>query len=340
MLRLLLVALACLAAPAARADGAYAPFRHDAAAGRFVLDGPIDERAELSFQRITSRHPGVRTLDLRSGGGKVGPGLAIARRVRALGIATSVPRGASCFSACSFVFFAGVERAAEGRVGVHQLWSDTQDNAAIQATTAEILAALSGFGVPPEIVTQMLRTPAEDIHVLSDAELATLGAGAGIGGARGGSGVRARFITVESAAPAPRPAEPVAETDAAVRAAVERHFALWSAENDRAMAELPSTYGDAVRFYGEDRSSGDVAEEVGAFMRRWPERRYTLDPGKTRIDCPSEVSCAVSSEMVWYAHSAARSETSEGRAAVAYRMALEDGRWVIVEEGGRVLSQW
>ncbi|MCY1552851.1 hypothetical protein D9M68_892760 [compost metagenome] len=89
-----------------------------------------------------------------------------------LGLATWVPQEVGCYSACSFIFFAGSERLAEGKLGVHQVWGEEVDASSAQTVVSDILEAFSDFGVRQEVTSAMLRTRPEDMYVFSETELA------------------------------------------------------------------------------------------------------------------------------------------------------------------------
>ena len=59
-------------------------------------------------------------------------GLRIANIINDKSLATYVPVGTTCASACSFMFFAGNPKVAHGRLGVHQFYvEDDKEKVAI-----------------------------------------------------------------------------------------------------------------------------------------------------------------------------------------------------------------
>ena len=92
--------------------------------------------------------------------------LNIAGTVFDKGIKTYIPIGYECYSACSFIFFAGSEKYALGELGVHQAaYADdiSKEKAAIgavttasQLTTADILLRLGEFNTPRFVEQRML----------------------------------------------------------------------------------------------------------------------------------------------------------------------------------------
>ena len=109
-------------AAAAEVETEFAPFLHDSDRPQVLaLDGPIDGRTPVMFQRALQRFADVTVLELSSDGGNVYDALPLAYVVRRVGLRASIPPGRSCASACTYLFFAGVGRDAEGQLGVHSI---------------------------------------------------------------------------------------------------------------------------------------------------------------------------------------------------------------------------
>jgi len=110
-----------------------------------VLDGEIGINSPLEFRRAVAARPQASLVVLNSPGGLVASGLILANDIHDRGLSTSIPKGAGCYSACAFMFFAGVERLVEGELGVHQMYG-TDDTSGVQARVSDIIEALEQFG--------------------------------------------------------------------------------------------------------------------------------------------------------------------------------------------------
>lgn len=150
----------------------------------FLL-GEVKADSELKFRRAIRNHE-IEKFVLLSPGGSVDAGLSIAQIARDKGIYTYIPtlpdvneRTAQrlpevlgCMSACSFIFFGGETRLANGPIGIHQIRSavDPKEIEGVevplqdamehfeqnsQATVSEIISALNSLDVPPEIYEYM-----------------------------------------------------------------------------------------------------------------------------------------------------------------------------------------
>lgn len=139
------------------------------------MEGVLDGGSALNFRRALGAAPQAKVLVLDSPGGLVSMGLLIADDVHLRGMATLIPAGSTCASACAFVFLAGTERRAIGRLGVHQVSNDAGDLGSAQVSIADIIEVLNRFETPVDVLTIMFKTPAEDMHFFTPAEVARYG---------------------------------------------------------------------------------------------------------------------------------------------------------------------
>ncbi len=97
--------------------------------------------------------------------------LLIADDVHERKIATLIPKGSRCYSACAYLFLAGIERQADGELGVHQISSDEPNLVSAQLSISDIIDVLNRFETPIQVLTVMFRTPPDDMHVFTAAEV-------------------------------------------------------------------------------------------------------------------------------------------------------------------------
>ena len=139
-----------------------------------ALNGDITEGAYSAYQAALRLRPEADTLILNSFGGKVGEALQIARDVHLREFRTAV--STECYSACAYIFMAGTWRSLDegARLGVHQIYG-APDAAEAQAGFALVFDALREFGVADSVISIMLRTRPDDMHVFSRSEIADFG---------------------------------------------------------------------------------------------------------------------------------------------------------------------
>jgi hypothetical protein len=149
----------------------------------FALSGEITpgdaDRLLAEVKTATNDRRVIAGIRLGSPGGDVGEGFKLARVVRDAKIATIVPDGAMCASACFIVFAAGSEKFAgyAARVGVHGAASDRSQHETEQSRAATIIMArvVNEMGVPPGIIGQMVVTPPNQMVWLSPDDLRSMG---------------------------------------------------------------------------------------------------------------------------------------------------------------------
>ncbi|QYO76930.1 PAN domain-containing protein [Devosia salina] len=169
-----LITVVVMLVPTSLADEQIGVFRiFDSHPNVVVLDGEIGINTPLEFRRALAARPEATVVVLNSPGGLVASGLILANDIHDRGLATTIPEGAGCYSACAFVFFAGAERLVEGELGVHQMYG-TNDTSGVQARVSDIIEALEQFGTPTAVVTRMFRTPSDDMYVFSLGEIDSL----------------------------------------------------------------------------------------------------------------------------------------------------------------------
>lgn len=142
---------------------------------RTSLNGEIDAGAALNFRRAAEAAPNAKLVVLNSPGGVVQIALLIADDVHERKLATYIPKKAGCYSACAFIFLAGVERQVDGELGVHQISSDSTDLVSAQLSISDIIDVLNRFNTPVEVLTVMFKTPPKDMHIFTPDEVARYG---------------------------------------------------------------------------------------------------------------------------------------------------------------------
>ena len=140
-----------------------------------VLNADITSVTSLEFDRALAARPEARIVALNSPGGAVDSALTMAHKIHKLGLSTYVPPQMGCYSACAYMYFAGAGRQAAGELGVHQISSEVADVVFTQSTLGDVLDALELFGVAQPVISNMLRTPPDDMYVFSGAEIEALG---------------------------------------------------------------------------------------------------------------------------------------------------------------------
>lgn len=103
-----------------------------------LAEGRIDPELPDRLAAVLKANPDIEEIWLRSPGGDARAGNAAGRIIRSNpGILTRVPAGATCFSACNFVFMGGLPRIIDpGGVFMVHMFTRTGDRSAIDMSVA------------------------------------------------------------------------------------------------------------------------------------------------------------------------------------------------------------
>lgn len=138
------------------------------------LNGQIGPGTIGDFHRALAARPHTRIVLLESPGGDVDAALRLAAEIRKRGLSTAIPRGYACYSACSYLFFAGREHVVKGALGVHRVSAKGWDEARGEVYDGDVRAALRRYGANAGVIRAMVSTPPGRLHVFSPREISRL----------------------------------------------------------------------------------------------------------------------------------------------------------------------
>ena len=277
---------------------------------RIVIDGELAESDQVRFADLVADIEEA-TVVMKSPGGALLAGIDIGETIRKHGFATLVEDGEECASACGLAWLAGTPRLmAEGaQVGFHAAYIDDSGEMQTSAPANALVGAyVNELGFSTSVVVYVTDAMPDDMRwlTLEDAE-----------------DVGIDVTHVARAAPAEDAAKSGASrlTRAAI-AAVESYFAASSEENPDAIRFLHRAYAPKVDYYGKETTRDAIIFDKISFVRRWPERRYTLRPDTLMAECADADACIVAGIYDWWAYSADRDSTSVG--AAEFRFVFSD----------------
>lgn len=164
----------------ASAETRYGSFRFDDRASHSLfLTGEIRSGDSFELRKALRDHE-IQIVIMGSAGGNLYEGLQMGAILRDKRIATYVPPQVNCESSCANMFFGGAQRKAEGRLGVHQFYSNDGDRSAplgqaeatTQYTMADVIGIMNELDTPPFVYEKMLGTT--DIYYFPEGELRRL----------------------------------------------------------------------------------------------------------------------------------------------------------------------
>ena len=277
------------------------------------LHGELKLSSYSSLLKLLNDHPNVKIIALSSPGGYVNEGLKIADEIHKNHMTTWVPKNAECSSACSFIFFAGIERRLDGRLGVHQL-SGVNDIEYAQLNVADILTQLNNYGVDPRIFPIMLKTSADQIYYFNDNEKREF-----------------QFDTRD------------VNAQSKIRSSLEKEeqaknfvISLVLYSGTPSLERLKSLYLEKVEYYGKIVSRDDVINDKKHFFHNWPERKNSVKIETVKVTCNRENFCSVTGEFTWLVSNQKNRMSLSGRSEFFYRILITDNLLIASESNKRI----
>lgn len=360
--------------PPAEAAERYGPFVYfPSAPNLLIYHTGVGANDMLNLKKALREHPSIATLILQNnGGGLVHIGLVVAEEVYERGLNTYIPKDSYCASACAFVYFAGRQRLAEGRLGVHQISAPEMTGEQAQFGVSDIVATLPKYGVSAEVLGIMFSTPSKDMYFFSPQEIAKYGinrtgqtqVAQNSPPPRGAGGGQA---STPAATPAPAPAQAQTSAPAPVQSAhggaapvanpyMKKETApaaisdeqkavnaaalmiqAGSGTNEESMNFTREFYADTVDYFKKTRPKSEILADKEAYFARWPIRRFVVDQSTLKAQCKDQL-CKVVGIYDYKVSSPARGKTATGTSNFTYVLDLRN-RYRIVMEDSEVISR-
>ena len=121
-------------------------------------------------------------------------------------------------------------------------------------------------------------------------------------------------------------------------ALVDSYSAIWDDDANVTAQNVAKLYAPDIDYYGHPMSRADLLRDKRAFIHRWPERRYMVEPGSASKQCDMTGDrCVIIATLNW--RTVGPSGTHAGRSRVSLTLAQQDGGLKIVREGGVTLPR-
>lgn len=322
-----------------------------------IYTGQVGANDLLNLKKALRENPTISTLILSDNpGGLVHIGLVIAEEVYERGLNTYIPPESYCASACSFVFFAGKNRVADGRLGVHQISAPELSGEQAQFGVSDIVATLPKYGVSADVLGIMFSTPAKDMYYFTPQEVVKYGInrtgetriaatqpanpGSGHGAAPSQNSPsqapqeasRPRDVSTppnqQDSKPGAKPA--ISDEEKAMNVATLM-IQTGSANNDDAMAFVNEYYADTVDYFKKRRAKDEILQDKNSYFNRWPVRRFVVDESSLRAKCDKGI-CAVYGLYDYTVSSPDRNKKASGTSNFTYVLDLANGYRIIHED--------
>jgi len=344
----------------------YGPFVYfPSAPNLLVYNTGVGANDMLHLKKVLREHPSIATLVLQNnGGGLVHMGLIIGEEVYERGLNTYIPKDSYCASACAFVFFAGRQRVADGRLGVHQITSPEMTSEQAQLGVSDIVATLPKYGVSADVLGIMFSTPSKEMYFFSPQEIAKYGINrtgntqtAQRSAPQGGHVYAPAAATAQSQSqpqPQPQPqapvqsahsgpapaATPTLQKDAAPAPLTDEQRAINAAalmiqtgagNNEDALKFTREFYADTVDYFKKRRPKSEILADKEAYFARWPIRRFTVDQTSLVARC-TDGRCLVAGIYDYKVSSPKRGKTASGTSNFTYVLDLRNNYRIVMED--------
>ena len=130
----------------------------------------------------------------------------------------------------------------------------------------------------------------------------------------------------------------VAQSTPRQDALVDSYFAIWDRDSNVTLANVRRLYASNLIYYGRAMTPESLLRDKLDFIRRWPQRRYAVEPGTATRRCDAgENRCVLTVTLDW--HTSGFGGSRAGRSRVTLALAREDGALKIVREGAVTLGR-
>ncbi|QGX39956.1 DUF4339 domain-containing protein [Permianibacter aggregans] len=142
---------------------------------RLIYEGPITAGSPEAIEELLERHPEIKTIELNSPGGFLGPAYRIGKILQQHGVQTAIVRD-ECASACTLALLSVKQRLLidEGSIGFHQP-DDAVDTHLGKLTIGEDIKAMQEWlrkhGVSDVFAERAMRTPPTKMFFAEPLEL-------------------------------------------------------------------------------------------------------------------------------------------------------------------------
>jgi hypothetical protein len=354
----LILAASLIASPlkALAADMAVRQATEDSPVSIITFSGNINVSDGEKFGRLI-KDVGRGVVVFYSPGGSVFDGLQIGQLIRIHHLATLVPDGTYCASACALAWLAGAPRfvQATSQVGFHAAYvQHGRKKTESGVANAVIGAYLNMLGLSIEAIVYIEKAHPDQITWLTTQDANRLGLEVTLLPSEKDEPAAPPRTASSEPAPRPRirhdpslllpdlsaPAGPEKPIEDRARRFVVDYFAHWSEGGDEALAYFAARYAGHVTFYGQILDRAEVMASKRSYAERWPLRVYTVRSDAIDTFCnQANHTCTISGIVDWDCRNPSRHAETTGSAHFSLTVALTDGAGEILAESGSVIAR-
>ena len=121
-------------------------------------------------------------------------------------------------------------------------------------------------------------------------------------------------------------------------AMVNSYFSIWDQDRNVTLENVRHLYASHLIYYGHPMTPESLLRDKLDFIRRWPVRSYTVEPGSASRNCDADENrCVLTVTLDW--RTSGPSGTRAGRSRLKLALARENGALKIVRESAVTLGR-
>jgi hypothetical protein len=228
-------------------------------------------------------------------------------------------RAARCALACALAWLGGTRRfmGRGAQIGFHSAYN-AESGRETGVGNAIVGAYLNRIGLPYSAVIYITQATPDSMTWLTISDAKQIGIDVTL---LQPSASPTYFNVPAQAEPAPPSLDDLSNRSTNF---VEEVFREWSMPNDYVSRQLGGLYADEVTYYGSLQTRQGVLADKLKFIKRWPERNYTIRPGTLSVRCEqTPETCKLEGIVDWHVQSPERSASSSGAAQFSYVVSFQ-----------------
>ncbi|MBB3020420.1 hypothetical protein FHR70_003501 [Microvirga lupini] len=292
---------------------------------------------EVFKSKIAGVRKGVVALD--SNGGSLHAGIQMGTAIRLRGLATVVPVGSQCASACAIAWLGGTPRmmGSDAKIGFHAAYR-LENGAAIETGVGNALlgAYLSNLGLSDQAIVYVTMAAPSSMTWLSRREAETLG----IDILNETEDRPPAVSAPRQESPAPASPAPTLSAEFLARQFAHEYFEKLGSYAGATSELFEESYAASVFYHNKTVPRGQIVREKVNYGARWPKRSYKWREETLSVSCaPGGQTCTVEGLVNWTARSDERRKSAAGVASMRLTIMWDGVRRQIIEEVSKVVAK-
>jgi hypothetical protein len=296
---------------------------------------------EVFKSKIAGVRKGVVALD--SNGGSLHAGIQMGTAIRLRGLATVVPVGSQCASACAIAWLGGAPRmmGSEAKIGFHAAYR-LENGAPIETGVGNALlgAYLSNLGLSDRAIVYVTMAAPNSMTWLTRIEAETLGIDIMSETSTEAEDRPPAVSSPPQKSTVPASPPPTLSAEFLARQFAHEYFEKLGSYAGATAELFEEAYAASVFYHNKTVPRGQIVREKVNYGARWPRRSYKWREETLSVSCaPGGQTCTVEGLVDWTAQSDERRKSAAGMASMRLTIMWDGIRRQIIEEVSKVVAK-